>query len=81
MFLLYIRARAERQCATLTQAAWYGLIDNGLVIFEWSVRSMHMQVILDSLFARPGFSSYMGGGGGKKGEFRDWTMHKYGVLF
>ena len=25
-----------------------------------------MQVILDSLFARPGFSSYMGGGGGRK---------------
>ena len=29
------------------------LIDNGLVIFDWFVLSMPMQVILDSLFARP----------------------------
>ena len=29
-----------------------------------------MQVILDSLFARPGSAPI---GGGKKGEFRDWT--------
>ena len=31
---------------------------------------MRMQVILDTLFARPGLASI---GGGKKGEFRDWT--------
>ena len=31
---------------------------------------MRMQVILDSLFARPGSAPI---GGGKKGEFRDWT--------
>ena len=35
-------------------------IDNGLVIFNWLVLRMRMQVILDSLFARPGFSPYMG---------------------
>ena len=31
---------------------------------------MRMQVILDSSFARPGSAPI---GGGKKGEFRDWT--------
>ena len=30
-----------------------------------------MQVILDSSFARPGSAPKWGG---KKGEFRDWTM-------
>ena len=34
------------------------------------VLSMRMQVILDSLFARPGSAPI---GGGKKGGFRDWT--------
>ena len=34
------------------------------------VLSMPMQVILDSPFARPGSAPI---GGGKKGEFRDWT--------
>ena len=32
--------------------------------------SMRMQAILDPLFARPGSAPV---GGGKKGEFRDWT--------
>ena len=32
---------------------------------------MRMQVILDSSFARPGSAPI---GGGKKGEFRDWTI-------
>ena len=32
--------------------------------------SMRMQVILESLFARPGSAPIEGG---KKGEFRDWT--------
>ena len=31
---------------------------------------MGVQVILDSLFARPGSAPTWGG---KKGEFRDWT--------
>ena len=35
------------------------------------VLSMRMQVILDSSFARPGSAPIWGG---KKGEFRDWTM-------
>ena len=34
------------------------------------VLSMRMQVILDSLFARPGSAAIEDG---KKGEFRDWT--------
>ena len=33
-----------------------------------------MQVILDSLFARPGSAPKWGG---KKGEFRDWTINYY----
>ena len=41
-----------------------------LVIFDWFVLSMRMQVILDSSFARPGSAPIWGG---KKGEFRDWT--------
>ena len=35
------------------------------------VLSMRMQVILDSSFARPGSVPIWGG---KKGEFRDWTI-------
>ena len=38
------------------------------------VLSMRMQVILDSLFARPGSAPI---GGGKKGEFRDWTRRRH----
>ena len=34
------------------------------------VLSTRMRVVLDSLFARPGSAPI---GGGKKGEFRDWT--------
>ena len=51
---------------TLTRAAWLGP-----VIFDWFVLSMRMQVILDSSFARPGSAPIRGG---KKGEFRDWTI-------
>ena len=36
-----------------------------------------MQVILDSLFARPGSAPI---GGGKKGEFRDWTKLSPNIL-
>ena len=36
------------------------------------VLGMRMQVILDSSFARPGSAPIWGG---KKGEFRDWTMY------
>ena len=41
-----------------------------LVIFDWFFLSMRIQVILDSLFARPGSAPI---GGGKKGEFKYWT--------
>ena len=30
------------------------LVDNGLLIFDWFILSMRLQVILDSLFAHPG---------------------------
>ena len=43
-----------------------------VVIFDWFVLSMRMQVILDSSFARPGSDPIWGG---KKVEFRDWTTH------
>ena len=42
------------------------------------VLSMRMHVILDSLFARPG-SAHIGGG--KKGEFRDWTTQLNARIF
>ena len=47
-----------------------------LVIFDWFVLSMRMQVILDSLFARSGSAPIWGG---KKGEFRDWTNQISGI--
>ena len=43
-----------------------------LVIFDWFVLSMRMQVILDSSSARPDSVPIWGG---KKGEFRDWTKN------
>ena len=46
-------------------AIWGGGGVNGGVL------NMRMQVILDSLFARPGLAPKEGG---KKGEFRDWTI-------
>ena len=39
---------------------------------------MRMQVILDSLFARPGSAPLLGW---KKGEFRDWTSSRVNFLF
>ena len=67
----FFRARAEKGTARHIDASsvvWT------LVIFDWFVLSMRMQVILDSLFARPGSAPI---GGGKKGEFRDWTKKLY----
>ena len=63
----FFRARAEKGIARHIDASsvvWT------LVIYDWFVLSMRVQVILDSLFARPGSAPI---GGGKKGEFRDWT--------
>ena len=64
----FSRARAEKGIARHIDAS---SVVRTLVIFDWSVLSMRMQVILDSPFARPGSAPI---GGGKKGEFRDWTM-------
>ena len=63
----FFRARAEKGIARHIDAS---SVVRTLVIFDWSVLSMRMQVILDSPFARPGSAPI---GGGKKGEFRDWT--------
>ena len=57
----------KRHCAT----HWREQRDWGPVIFDWFVLSMRMQVILDSSFDRPGSAPIWGG---KKGEFRDWTI-------
>ena len=66
-FFCFFRVRAEKGIARHIDASsvvWT------LVIFDWFALSMCMRVILDSLFARPGSAPK---GGGKKGEFRDWT--------
>ena len=63
------RARAEKGIARHNDAS--GAVRWDLLIFDWFVLSMRMQVILDSSFARPGSAPILGG---KKGEFRDWTM-------
>ena len=62
--MFYFRARAEKSIARHERRGW------GLVIFDWFILSMRMQVILDSSFVRPGSAPIRGG---KKGEFRDWT--------
>ena len=75
----FFRARAEKAIARhidVCSVAWT-LVDNGLVIFDWFVLSMRMQVILDSLFARPGSTPIWGG---KEGEFRDWTVWDYWMM-
>ena len=63
----FFGARAEKGIARLIDAS---SVVRTLIIFDWFVLSMRMQVILDSLFARPGSAPI---GGGKKREFRDWT--------
>ena len=67
------RARAEKGIARHIDAS-----SVYLVIFDWFVLSMRMQVILDSSFARPGSAPIWGG---KKGEFRDWTMQLVNQLW
>ena len=69
--VFFFRARAEKGIARHIDAS---SVVRTLVLFGWCVLSMRMQVILDSLFARPGSAPI---GGGKKGEFRDWTNIKY----
>ena len=63
----------KKHCAT----QWRERRGWDLVIFYWLVLSMRMQVILDSSFARPGSAPIWGG---KKGEFRDWTMSHLKLL-
>ena len=65
--VFFFRARAEKGIARHIDVS---SVVRTLVIFDWFVLSMRMQVILDSPFARPGSAPI---GGGKKGEFRDWT--------
>ena len=48
---MFFRARAEKGIARHIDAS---------SVVDWFVLSMHIQVILDSLFAGPGFSSYRG---------------------
>ena len=67
------RARAEKGIARHIDA-WRERRGWDLVIFDWFVLGMRMQVILDSSFARPGSVPLWGG---KKGEFRDWTRSKF----
>ena len=55
--VLSFRVRAEKGIVRHIDAS--GLVAD-LVIFDWFVLSMSMQVILDSSFARPRFSPYMG---------------------
>ena len=50
---------------------WFGAKNGGVL-------SMRTQVILDSLFARPGSAPIWGG---KKGEFRDWTNTDVNATF
>ena len=69
--MFFFPERELKKAYALTRAAWYGLIDNGLVIFDWFVLSMRIQVILDTLFARSGSVPIWRG---KKGQFRDWTI-------
>ena len=58
--MCFFRARAEKGIARHIDTS---RVVGTLVIFDWFVLSMRMQVILDSLFARPGPAPI---GGGKK---------------
>ena len=64
--LLFSKSRHKRN---LESTSKYGFSPD-LGGKNGGVLSMRMQVILDSPFARPRLAPI---GGGKKGEFRDWT--------
>ena len=75
VFVFYDNINAEENVffkSTSWESATHWREQRGwdLVIFDWFVLSMRMQVILDSSFAHPGSAPIWGG---KKGEFRDWT--------
>ena len=65
MFFFWERELKKALRDTLTQAAWLGPGDFWL-----------MQVILDSIFARPGSAPI---GDGNKVEFSDWTTLTFEV--
>ena len=63
--LLFRKSRHKRSLESTSKYGFPPILGE-----DGGVLSMHMQVILDSLFARPGSAPI---GGRKKGEFRDWT--------
>ena len=69
--------RKSRHTPNLESTSKYGFSPD-LGEKNGGVLSMHMQVILDSLFARPGSALIRDG---KKGEFRDWTIRYSAVVF
>ena len=72
--LLLVHYHSEnrtRHKPNLESTSYYG-ISPDLTRKNGSVLSMRMQVILDSLFARPGSAPE---GRGMKGEFRDMTQY------
>ena len=74
-YILSLLFRKSRHNPKLESTSKYGFsLDLGEK--NGGVLSMRMQVILDSLFARPGSAPI---GGGKKGEFRDWTRKRQTV--
>ena len=85
---MFLFSERELKRDTLTRAAWYGLspLDNGLVIFDWFVLSLRMQVILNPLFARPGSAPFRAGrkessGTGLEGPLHILTKNNAGVEF
>ena len=62
--------RKSRHKPNLESTSKYGFSSPDLGGKNGGVLNMRMQVILDSLFARPGSALIWGG---KKGEFRDWA--------
>ena len=69
IFACILLFRKSRHKPNLESTSTYGFSPD-LERKNGGVLSMRMQVILDSLFARPGSAPT---GGGKKGEFRDWA--------
>ena len=67
---IFLSFRKSRHKPNLESSSKYGFSPD-LGGKNGSVLSMRMQVILDSSFARPGSAPMWGG---KKGEFRDWTI-------
>ena len=55
------KARAEKGIARHNDASSVVGTWSDLVIFDWFVLSMRMQVMLDSSFARPGSAPIWGG--------------------